>query len=69
MSDREAEAIVGGGEGSKGETSSEIAGEAEEVTLTAAIFLGLSWRSRWTDTLWLLCVGGCFVGEQRFRHQ
>ena len=36
MSDREAEATVGGGEGSKGETSSEIAGEAEEVTLTAA---------------------------------
>ena len=63
MSDREAEAVAGGREESKGETSSEIAGEAEEVTVTAADIPGAELAEpldrhpmaalRW----WLLCWG------------
>ena len=62
MSDLEAV----GGEGSGQGTSSKA---TEEVTLTAADIPGLSCRSRWTNTLLLLCVGGCSVEGQRFQHQ
>ena len=44
------------GEGSIGETSSEV----EEIALTAADIPGA--RSHWTSTLLLRCGGGCSVG-------